>query len=163
MDEEGARDPLARRRARQARLVQEQRKRIAEEERDKTDAEASIRSLQQELTRLLEANANLQRKVDACEHNVLETREAIEDMEFQLLSVRTQKENQLAVLGGEVAYLSEHQLTVQRKSSELAGKMSALEASLHAAEHQLKRVHHAQALATADHPLALTLTLPTDH
>ena len=63
MDEEGARDPLARRRARQARLVQEQRKRIAEEERDKTDAEASIRSLQQELTRLLEANANLQRKV----------------------------------------------------------------------------------------------------
>ena len=99
MDEEGARDPLARRRARQARLVQEQRKRIAVEERDKTDAEAEIRSLQQELTRLLEANANLQRKVDACEHNVLETREAIEDMEFQLLSVRTQKENQLAVLG----------------------------------------------------------------
>ena len=60
-----------------------------------------------------------------------------------------------------MAYLSEHQLTVQRKSSELAGKMSALEASLHAAEHQLKRikrVHHAQALATADHPLSLTLT-----
>ena len=66
-EEEGeGRDPLARRRARQARLVQEQRKRIAEEERDKTEAEAEIRSLQAELTRLLEANANLQRKVDAC-------------------------------------------------------------------------------------------------
>ena len=50
--------------------------------------------------------------MDACEHNVLETREAIEDMEFQLLSVRTQKENQLAVLGGEVAHLSALTLTL---------------------------------------------------
>ena len=50
-----------------------------------------------------------------------------------------------------MAYLSEHQLTVQRKSSELAGKMQDLEISLQAAEHKLQRVHHAQALATADH------------
>ena len=46
-----------------------------------------------------------------------------------------------------MAYLSEHQLTVQRKSSELAAKMTALETSLQAAQHQLKRVHHAQAPA----------------
>ena len=65
--------------------------------------------------------------------------------------VRTQKENQLAVLSGEVVYLNEHQLTVQRKSSELSGKMSDLEASLHAAEHRLQRVRHAQELETADH------------
>ena len=36
IDDEGGRDPLARRRARQARLVQEQRKRIAVEERNTT-------------------------------------------------------------------------------------------------------------------------------
>ena len=89
--------------------------------------------------------------MDASEHNVLETREAIEDMEFQLLAVRTQKENQLAVLAGEVTYLNEHQLTVQRKSSELSAKMTELEGSLHAAEHKLHRVKHAQELATADH------------
>lgn len=143
-------DPLARRRERQRRLVDEQRKRIAEEEREKADAEQQIRQLQSELTRLLEANANLQRKVEACEHNVLETREAIEDMEFQTLAVKTQKENALAVLSGEVTYLNEHQVTVQRKSSELSGKMVDLETSLHAAEHRLQRVKHAQELATAE-------------
>lgn len=143
-------DPLARRRERQRRLVEEQRKRIAEEEREKSDAEQKIRQLQSELTRLLEANANLQRKVEACEHNVLETREAIEDMEFQTLAVKTQKENALAVLSGEVTYLNEHQVTVQRKSSELSGKMVDLETSLHAAEHRLQRVKHAQELATAE-------------
>lgn len=143
-------DPLARRRERQRRLVEEQRKRIAEEEREKADAEQKIRQLQSELTRLLEANANLQRKVEACEHNVLETREAIEDMEFQTLAVKTQKENALAVLSGEVTYLNEHQVTVQRKSSELSGKMVDLETSLHAAEHRLQRVKHAQELATAE-------------
>ena len=45
-------------------------------------------------------------------------------MEFQTTSVRTQKENALAVISGEITYLNEHQITVQRKSSELSGKMA---------------------------------------
>ena len=58
-------------------------------------------------------------------------------MEFQTTSVRTQKENALAVISGEITYLNEHQITVQRKSSELSGKMAEAEASIAAAGHKL--------------------------
>ena len=39
-----------------------------------------------------------------------ETKDTIEDMEFQIGQCKMQKENQLAVLAGEVAYLNEHQV-----------------------------------------------------
>ena len=39
---------------------------------------------QVELARLVEANAKLRRKLDACDHNVDETKESIEDLELQL-------------------------------------------------------------------------------
>ena len=71
-------------------------------------------------------------------------------MEFQTTSVRTQKENALAVISGEITYLNEHQITVQRKSSELSGKMAEAEASIAAAGHKLQRVEHANEMATAD-------------
>ena len=90
-------DPAARRQLRRQRLVNEQRKRIAEEEAEKAEADAKIRGLQAELAKLLEANGRLQRKVEACEHNIDETRDAIEDMAFQHSQCVVQKENQLAV------------------------------------------------------------------
>ena len=71
-------------------------------------------------------------------------------MEFQTTSVRMQKENALAVISGEITYLNEHQITVQRKSSELSGKMAEAEASIAAAGHKLQRVEHANEMATAD-------------
>ena len=74
----------------------------------------------------------------------------LQDMEFQTTSVRTQKENALAVISGEITYLNEHQITVQRKSSELSGKMAEAEASIAAAGHKLQRVEHANEMATAD-------------
>ena len=64
--------------------------------------------------------------------------------------MRTQKENALAVISGEITYLNEHQITVQRKSSELSGKMAEAEASIAAAGHKLQRVEHANEMATAD-------------
>ena len=70
-------------------------------------------------------------------------------MEFQTTSVRTQKENALAVISGEITYLNEHQITVQRKSSELSGKMAEAEASIAAAE--VGRRHLVRVL----HPLEL--------
>ena len=103
-----------------------------------------------ELARLLDGNAKLKLKLDACEHNLHETEDAIEDMEFQIAQCRTQKENQLAVLSGEVTYLNEHQVTVQRKSSELSNKKTEVEASTTAAQHKLQRILHANEMATAD-------------
>ena len=64
--------------------------------------------------------------------------------------VRLQKENQLAVLTGEVTYLQEHQSTVQRKSSELTSRMADIEASITAAAYKEQRVLHSNELATAD-------------
>ena len=82
-DETAGMDPAARRQMRRQRLVDEQRKRIAEEEAEKAEADEQIRSMQAELAKLLEANGRLQKKVEACEHNVDETRAAIEDMKFK--------------------------------------------------------------------------------
>ena len=39
-----------------------------------------------------------------------ETKDAIEDMEFQITQNKAQKENMLAVLSGETTYLKEHQV-----------------------------------------------------
>ena len=143
-------DPAARRQLRRQRLVSEQRKRIAEEEAEKAEADAKIRSLQAELAKLLEANGRLQRKVEACEHNIDETRDAIEDMGFQKSQCDAQKENQLAVLTGEASYLNEHQATVQRKASELTSKMAEIESAISASGYKLQRVTHQNELATAD-------------
>ena len=143
-------DPAARRQLRRQRLVDEQRKRIAVEESEKADADAQIRSMQAELAKLLEANGRLQHKVEACEHNVDETRDAIEDMSFQLTQCQVQKENSLAVLTGEVNYLTEHQVMVQRKASELTSRSAEVEGAIHAAGYKLQRVHHASELSTAD-------------
>lgn len=143
-------DPAARRELRRQRLISEQRKRIAEEEAEKRDADAQIRALQAELAKLLEANGRLNRKVEACEHNVDETRDAIEDMAFQKTQCHVQKENALAVLTGEANYLNEHQVTVQRKASELTSKMTEIEAAINAGSYKLQRVNHTNELATAD-------------
>jgi len=143
-------DPAARRELRRQRLINEQRKRIAEEEAEKRDADAQIRALQAELAKLLEANGRLNRKVEACEHNVDETRDAIEDMAFQKTQCHVQKENALAVLTGEANYLNEHQVTVQRKASELTSKMTEIEAAINAGSYKLQRVNHTNELATAD-------------
>ena len=132
------------------RLVNEQRKRLAEEEAEKAEADATIRALQAELAKLLEANGRLQRKVEACEHNVDETRSAIEDMAFQKSQCERQKENALKVLTGETAYLNEHQGTVQRKASELMSKMAEIESAVSSSGYRLQRVKHANELATAD-------------
>ncbi len=59
--------------------------------------------------------------MEACEHNVDETKAAIEDMAFQKSQCERQKENALKVLAGEAAYLTEHVGTVQRKASEVGG------------------------------------------
>ena len=149
-DEMRALDPAARRAKRRERLVAEQRKRIAQEEAEKAEADAKIRALQAELAKLLEANGRMQRKVEACEHNIDETADAIEDMEFQTAQVKLQMENQLAVLEGETTYLTEHLANVQRKSSELQSKMTEIEASISANGYQLQRVTHQNELATAD-------------
>ena len=143
-------DPAARRQLRRQRLVSEQRKRIAEEEAEKAEADAKIRGLQAELAKLLEANSRLQRKVEACEHNIDETRDAVEDMTFQTSQCIAQKENQLAVLSGEASYLNEHQATVQRKASELTSKMAEIESAISASGYKLQRVTHQNELATAD-------------
>eukprot|EP00966_Prymnesium_polylepis_P335476 7390836-Prymnesium_polylepis.1 len=68
---------------------------------EKRAADDAILGLQTELARLLEANSRLQAKLEGCEHNTEETRDAIEDMELQIIQAKTQKENQLAVLSGE--------------------------------------------------------------
>ena len=68
----------------------------------------------------------------------------------QAAQCRAQKDNSLAVLSGEATYLLEHQLTVQRKASELTTKMAELETSISAAEYKQQRVAHATELATAD-------------
>ena len=60
------------------------------------------------------------------------------------------QENQLAILSGEVTYLKEHELTVMRKSSELRGKMSDIEASIATNAHKLTRERHANALMIAE-------------
>lgn len=143
-------DPAARRQLRRQRLVNEQRKRIAEEEAEKAEADAAIRNLQAELAKLLEANGRLQKKVEACEHNIDETRGAIEDMSFQKSQCERQSEHALKVLTGETAYLNEHQGTVQRKASELTSKMGEIESAVSASGYKLQRVRHATELATAD-------------
>jgi len=143
-------DPAARRQLRRQRLVEEQRKRIAFEEKDKAEADGKIRTLQAELAKLLEANKRLQYKVESCEHTVDETRDAIEDMSFQMSQCTVQKENALAVLTGETNYLTEHQIMVQRKASELTSKMAEIEASITAGGYKLQRVLHANELGTAD-------------
>ena len=84
VDDELTHDPAARREMRRVRLVEEQRRRIAEAEAGKAEADAKIRTLQAELTKLLEANRRLQTKLEMCEHTVDETRDAIEDMSFQV-------------------------------------------------------------------------------
>ena len=95
-------DPAARRRERKRRLVAEQRKRIETEEAEKRGADDKIRSLQAELARLVEANSRLSLKLMSCEHNTQETREAMEDMDFQIAQNRIQKANLLTMLSGEV-------------------------------------------------------------
>ena len=143
-------DPAARRQLRRQRLVAEQRKRIAEEEQEKAEADQAIRTLQAELAKLLEANARLHKKVEAAEHNVEETHDAIEDMAFQKAQCEEQKKNALQVLTSEAAYLNEHQGTVQRKASELTSKMAEIESAIRASGYKLQRVKHANELATAD-------------
>ena len=78
------------------------------------------------------------------------TRDAIEDMSFQISQCAVQKENALAVLSGETNYLTEHQIMVQRKASELGSRMAEVEAYIAAAAHKLQRVHHANELGTVD-------------
>jgi len=149
-DDELTHDPAARREMRRMRLVEEQRRRIAEAEAGKAEADAKIRTLQAELTKLIEANRRLQNKLEMCEHTVDETRDAIEDMSFQISQCAVQKENALAVLSGETNYLTEHQIMVQRKASELGSKMAEVEAFIAAAAHKLQRVHHSNELSTVD-------------
>ena len=143
-------NPAARRQLRRQRLVDEQRKRIALEESEKAEADAAIRNQQAELSKLLEANSRLQAKVESCEHNVDETRDAVEDMHFQRVQSGVQKENALAVLTGETHYLTEHTVMVGRKSSELTSRMAEVEAAVAASAHKLQRVEHANEIATAD-------------
>ena len=143
-------DPAARRQMRRQRLVGEQRKRIAEEEAEKAEADAAIRTMQAELAKLLEANSRLQRKLEASEHNVEESRDAIEDMSFQKAQCEEQKKNALQVLTSEAAYLNEHQGTVQRKASELTSKMAEIESAISTSGYKLQRVKHANDLTTAD-------------
>jgi predicted nucleic acid-binding Zn-ribbon protein len=143
-------DPAAKRALRRQRLINEQRKRIEDEEKEKAEVDASIRSMQSEVAKLDEANGRLRRKVEACEHNIDETRDAIEDMAFQTQQCIVQKENALSVLTGETAYLTEHQGTVQRKASELTSKMTEIESAISASGYKLQRVRHTNELATAD-------------
>jgi len=143
-------DPAARRQLRRQRLIEEQRKRIAVEEAEKAEADEKIRQMQAELAKLLEANKRLQHKVEMCEHTLDEARDAIEDMSFQMSQCTVQKENALSVLISETNYLTEHQVTVQRKASELTSRMAEVEASTAAAGYKLHRVHHSNELRTAD-------------
>ena len=90
------------------------------------------------------------RKLQACEHNAEETRDACEDMHFQITQNRKQQENSLAVLSGEVNYLNEHAATVQRKASELKSRSAEVELAIVQAGHAVERTKQANALAIAD-------------
>ena len=93
--------------------------------------------------------------------NIDETRDAIEDMSFQRSQCVVQKENALAVLSGEAAYLSEHQNTVQRKSSELTSKMAEIESAISVSGYKLQRIMHSNDLATNDRRRELEVTEET--
>ena len=143
-------DPAARRQLRRQRLIEEQRRRIAAEEDQKSKSDEQIRTMQVEHGKLIETNGRFQHKLEACEHTVDETREAIEDMSLQIAHSHAHKEKTIAVLDSEVNYLIEHQGNVQRKTSELASRIVAVETAFATTGHNLQRAEHANELATTD-------------